>query len=398
MHRWTRRDVLRLGFGGSVVTLLAACAKKSGATVPPALSSVVDGPTPPQTPTPSFGPTSPTPSGTAVPPDTPAPTATRTPTVAPSVEPSPEPRPTYPPFEYESDVTITPIDDFYKVTYHPQPPPTISDSDFRLRIFGAVEDELNLSLDDLHAMPVVEDMRTLECIGNPVGGKLIGNAVWRGVPTAHLLELAGVLPRARELKFECADGYHTSISVQLAMDPHSFLAYWMNGVPLPPKHGYPLRALWPGRYGQKQPKWITGIDLVTEPHLGHWERQGWSNEAIIVPNSRIDDPKKTDVVQLPVFISGIAFANTSGVEKLEVSTDNGATWHDAELTPGPSPRVWTEWRHQWQQSDPGSYVIRARVTDGEGRRQHFWNSRLLGGIKPNGTDEQHSLAVTVQGS
>jgi len=313
-----------------------------------------------------------------------------------SREPANSPEPTYPPFEYASDVTITPIEGFYTVTYHPQPPPTITD--YRLRIFGQVKNELNLSLDDLLAMPTVEEMRTLECISNPVGGKLIGNAVWRGVPMPSLLELAGVLPRAIELKFECADGYDTSVPVELAMDAHSFLAYWMNGVALPPQHGYPLRALWPGRYGQKQPKWITAIELIDKPYLGHWERQGWSNEAIIVPNSRIDQPKKQDVVQVPITVSGIAFANRSGVARAEVSTDDGRSWHDAELIRGPSSLAWTEWRHEWLAAEPGSYVLRARVTDGEGRPQRMGANRLLGGIKPDGTDLQHTVAVTVKRS
>ncbi len=154
--------------------------------------------------------------------------------------------------------------------------------------------------------------------------------------------------------------------------------------------------MWPGRYGQKQPKWITGIELTQVPHLGHWERQGWSNDAIIVPNSRIDQPKKQDVVQLPVVISGIAFANQSGVAKVGASTDDSATWHAADLMRGPSTLSWTEWRYEWTDGEPGSHVIRARVTDGQGRAQRFGRSRLLGGIKPDGTDIQHTVALTVK--
>jgi len=382
MSQLTRRKMLRLGVGGAAAALLAACGGKLEESAPQA------SPTSEEVPT-----LLPTAKATVTSDAIDAlPASTKTPLLSP--EPTIRPQPTYPPFDYESDVSITPTEDFYAYTYHPQPPPTISE--FRLRIFGQVGNELSLSLDDLTGMPVMEEMRTLECISNPVGGKLIGNAVWRGVSMAYLLEMAGVSPRAVELGFECADGYHTSIPVQLALEPHSFLAYWMNGGPLPPKHGYPLRALWPGRYGQKQPKWITGIELTDAPTLGHWERQGWSNEAIIVPNSRIDHPRKTDVVELPITISGIAFANQSGVSRVDVSTDDGATWHEAELMRGPSPLAWTEWRFEWQEAEPGSHVIRARVTDGEGRAQRLGNSRLLGGIKPNGTDVQHTVAVTVK--
>ena len=384
MREFTRRELLRAGVGGTTAAILSACARALSDNLTLTPSAAGNRPTM----TPAASPASPPGSAEPNPPATTVPRLTR--------EPANTPKPTYPPFEYVSDVAITPIEDFYAYTYHPQPPPTIAD--YRLRIIGQVKNELNLSLDDLLAMPSVEEMRTLECISNPVGGKLIGNAVWRGVPMHHLLELAGVLSRAIELKFECADGYHTSVPVELAMDAHSFLAYWMNGVTLPPKHGYPLRALWPGRYGQKQPKWITAIELIVKPHLGHWEQQGWSNEAIIVPNSRIDQPKKLDVVQLPIMVSGIAFANRSGVATVDVSTDDGRSWHEAELMRGPSSLAWTEWRHEWVAAEPGSYVLRARVTDGEGRTQRMGTNRLLGGSKPDGTDVQHTVAVTVKRS
>jgi DMSO/TMAO reductase YedYZ molybdopterin-dependent catalytic subunit len=384
MGAWSRRDLLRTGLEVAGLALMAACGARSG-------EGAAGSATPEELATRS----QPLAGQTATP-DTLQPTATpiAVPSPTPSSEPTAEPKPTYPPFEYPSQVRITPIEEFYSYTYHPQPPPDMSG--FRLRIWGEVKNELELSLDDLTAMPIIEQMHTLECISNPVGGSLIGNAVWRGVPMTHLLALADVTSRAIELKFECGDGYSTSIPVQLATDPDSFLAHWMNGVPLPAKHGSPLRGLWPGRYGQKQPKWITGIELVSQPYLGHWERQGWSNDAIVQPNSRIEQPEKRDVVTLPTVVSGIAFADRSGVAKVEVSTDDGVTWSDADLLHGPSSLAWTEWRHEWTDAEPGSYVIRARVTDGEGHRQRFGSGHLLGGVKPDGTDLQHTVAVTVK--
>ncbi len=219
MGKWTRRDVLRLGVRSAVMALLAACGTEGGTERPLTASPKTRSPTS----TPKAEPTA-APTDTPVLTDSEAPSPTPAPLSSP--EPSPELQPTSAPFDYESDVTITPVEDFYTVTYHPQPPPAISDSDFRLRVFGAVANELNLSLEELLAMPVIEEMRTLECISNPVGGDLISNAVWRGVPTSELLKMAGVSSRAIELKFECADGYHTSIPVDLALDPNSFLAYW----------------------------------------------------------------------------------------------------------------------------------------------------------------------------
>ena len=102
------------------------------------------------------------------------------------------------------------------------------------------------------------------------------------------------------------------------------------------------------------------------------------------------------MVQLPITISGIAFTNRSGVARVEVSTDDGVNWEEAELTRGPSSLAWTEWRYEWREAEGGSHVIRARVTDGEGRRQRFGQGRLLGGVKPDGTDYQHAVAVTVK--
>ncbi len=224
MRELTKREMLRLGVGGVSAALLAACGRVVEEDVPLASPTRVDLPTP--------SPLAPADASPQTDPSVPGPTP------RPSPQPATTPKPTFPPFEYQSDVRITPIESFCSYTYHPQQPPVILD--FELRVFGFVRNVLNLSLDDLKAMPVVEEMRTLECISNPVGGRLISNAVWRGVPTAHLLDLAGVRAGAVELKFECADGYHTSIPVALAKDPHSFLAYRINGVPLAAKHSHPV--------------------------------------------------------------------------------------------------------------------------------------------------------------
>ena len=182
MRRFTRRELLRAGVGGTTAAILSACARAlsdNPTPMPPAAGSMPTM-TPAVPPASLPGSAEPNPTATAV--------------LRSSREPANTPKPTYPPFEYASDVTITPIEAFYAYTYHPQPPPTIAD--YRLRVFGQVKNELNLSLDDLLAMPSIEEMRTLECISNPVGGKLISNAVWRGVPMPHLLELAGVFSRA----------------------------------------------------------------------------------------------------------------------------------------------------------------------------------------------------------
>ncbi len=243
---WRRRDVLRWLAGGAIGAAAAACARRL--PLPEASSEI-------------------------------PPSPTRIPVRLPGPER----------WEIVSPVPITPTSEFYEVKYSTIP--RVDVETWALEITGEVERPLRLTYPELLAMPAVIEMRTLECISNPVGGDLIGNAVWKGVRMADLLAMAGARATAQEVVLHAADGYHTSIPVELARDPHSLLAYMMNGEVLPPEHGFPLRALWPGRYGMKQPKWITRIELIRGEHIGYWEAQGWSKEAIIQPNSRIDAPR-----------------------------------------------------------------------------------------------------------
>lgn len=290
---------------------------------------------------------------------------------------------------------ITPIDDFYTMKYHPSPPPDVAEADYRLVVDGLVDRPLSLTMDELRAFPAREEMRTLQCISNPVGGKLIGNAVWQGLALADLLAEAGVQPRGRYLQLTSLDGYHTGIPTQLARDPASLLVYSMNDGPLPAKHGYPLRCLFPGRYGQKQPKWIQQITVQDRPHIGHWEGQGWSDEAPILPTSIIEQPQRGDVMDPAFVVSGVAFTNESGLAQLDVSLDNGATWQPAQLLRGESDYVWTQWWLRVEGADPGDYRILARVTDGSGQAQSRQGRRILDGTFPDGTDEMHLVIAKV---
>ncbi|WP_322799117.1 molybdopterin-dependent oxidoreductase [Thermoflexus sp.] len=343
---WRRREVLRLLVGGAIGAAAAACIQRL-------------------------------PSLTASPP------STRIPIRLPEPER----------WDIASPVPVTPTREFYEVKYSTIP--RVEIETWILEIGGEVERPLRLTYPDLLAMPAVIEMRTLECISNPVGGDLIGNAVWKGVRMADLLRLAGARSTAREVVLYAADGYHTSIPVSLAEDPHSILAYMMNGEVLPLEHGFPLRALWPGRYGMKQPKWITRIELIRGEHIGYWEGQGWSKEAIIKPNSRIDAPRSGVIPAQPMEIQGIAFSGPAGIARVEVSVDDGRSWEEAELIRGPTPYVWTVWRYRWERPEEGEHVLRARVVQNDGYVQPRGRGRLLSGTFPDGTDEQHAVRVVV---
>jgi DMSO/TMAO reductase YedYZ molybdopterin-dependent catalytic subunit len=295
----------------------------------------------------------------------------------------------------EGQVMITPNSDFYTVAYSEERPDV--PADWKLTVTGLVNTPLSLTLDDIKQFESFEEMRTFECISNPVGGTLIGNAVWKAIRFADLLEKAGVQP-TKELKLEAFDGYHTGVPLELGLDPKSLLAFEMNGEPLPVEHGKPLRVIWPGRYGMKQPKWIQRITAIDDHYLGYWESQGWSNDAIVLPNSRIDTPEDGDVVKADGFqMRGVAFADgNDGIARIEASYDDGKTWQEATLVRGSNPFVWTNW--EWQGQVPtGSAVLLARVTTNSGKTQQKESISLLGGTFPNGTSAIHQVVVNVKG-
>ncbi|NOZ06237.1 MAG: molybdopterin-dependent oxidoreductase [Chloroflexi bacterium] len=297
-------------------------------------------------------------------------------------------------------ISTTPNETFYVVDIgagHPK----IDLSNWRLELTGAIKTPRSLTMDDLQALPRVTEMRTLECISNPVGGKLIGNAIWEGVRMRDVLKLAGVTEGAVELMVRSADGFFSSIPLELARHEHALLVWAMNGVPLPRDHGFPLRCLWPGRYGMKQPRWVTKMELLTEPQRGYWELQGWSNEAKIKTNSQIREPMGGhQLLPLkPLSIRGTAFSGKDGIARAEVSTDNGQTWSAAKLVRGPAPvapYVWTEWAYDWMPVAAGSYVIQVRATDNSGFTQKEVGRSILGGTYPDGTALIHAVTVNIR--
>jgi DMSO/TMAO reductase YedYZ molybdopterin-dependent catalytic subunit len=290
---------------------------------------------------------------------------------------------------------ITPIDELYRQTYSPQIP-DIDITDWSLAVEGEAASPLQLSWQDLQAFDAVERMHTLECIGNPIGGRLIGNVNWRGVPLRAVLERAAPSTSATHLVMSSADEYFTCVPLELAADERSLLAFEANGDALPRAHGHPVRVLLPGVYGQKQPKWVISLRLADRYVQGTWEKDGWSDTAAIQINSRIEHPPANGSLPAgePVVISGVAFSDLSGVARVEISTDGGETWNEATLYPGPEPTVWTIWDWDWPAATPGNHVVQARSTDGNGKIQQP-AGRVLGGVFPDGTSGIHEIVVTV---
>jgi hypothetical protein len=289
---------------------------------------------------------------------------------------------------------ITPNNEFYITTYS-DTVPTIDPAAFRLRIEGLVEKPYTLSLKELEEMKDKIEFVTLECIGNPVGGDAISNALWDGVTLRKVIERAAPQKGIVKTAFYADDGYTDSIPYSLSLSEDVFLAYRMNGEPLPKEHGYPLRAIVPGIYGMKHVKWLSKIELVNYNFKGYWEKRGWSDEAVIPVKSQILMPMEGKTVPIGNYvIGGVAFGGRYGISKVQISLDDKRTWHDADLKPPLSKWSWTLWRYDWKPSKEGEYTITVRGFDRAGKVQE--SSSLLGKLFrsfPDGAEGLHSVKV-----
>jgi DMSO/TMAO reductase YedYZ molybdopterin-dependent catalytic subunit len=291
---------------------------------------------------------------------------------------------------------ITPNEEFYITTYSTKVP-ELSPSTHTLRVEGLVEKPLRLSMVDLEALKDKTEFVTLECIGNEVGGDAIGNALWEGVTLKKILDMARPRPGIVKAIFFAEDGYSDSIPYSLAASPDVFLAFRMNGEPLPKVHGFPLRAIVPGIYGMKHVKWLSKIEFVNFDFKGYWEKKGWSDEAVIPVKSQVLMPMDGKTVPLGNYvIGGIAFAGRFGISRVQVSIEGGR-WKEAELKEPLSKWAWTLWRYDWKPSKAGTYEIRVRGFDRAGKAQESGGlfGRILGAF-PDGAKGIHSVRVNVK--
>jgi DMSO/TMAO reductase YedYZ molybdopterin-dependent catalytic subunit len=282
---------------------------------------------------------------------------------------------------------ITPVSDFYEVSKNPFDP-HVDAVRWRLEVSGLVNEPFSLGFDEIKAMPSVEQYSTLACISNEVGGDLIGNAVWRGVRLKDVLEKAGLKDGVVDIVLRASDDYRDSIPLDRALAAETLLVYEMNGEPLTPTHGHPLRLIVPGIYGMKNVKWVKRIEAVGVDVKGYWQARGWDDRAEYKTMSRIDLPD-SDVSGESV-IAGIAFAGDRSVSKVEVSTDGGKTWEQAEIKTPLSNNSWTLWQAKWRPSRPGKHTLVVRATDGRGITQTAEHAPPA----PSGSTGYHRKTVT----
>jgi DMSO/TMAO reductase YedYZ molybdopterin-dependent catalytic subunit len=284
--------------------------------------------------------------------------------------------------------------------------PAVDADSWRLRIGGSAERELELGLDDLRARPAATMPVTLECAGNgralmppraasqPWLLDAVGNAAWTGTPLAPLLREAGIGSDAVEVVFTGLDrgiqggvehDYERSLPLDEALRDDVLLVYEMNGVPLPPQHGYPLRLVVPGWYGMTHVKWLASITVVAEPFRG-WQQElayrlGKSadeqGEAVtrILPRALLVPPGIPDFLERtrtlaagPCRLEGRAWSGWGTIERVEVSTDDGVTWAEATLAEAAPLYCWRGFSFEWD-AEPGEHVLLCRATDSSDRTQ-----------------------------
>lgn len=265
---------------------------------------------------------------------------------------------------------VTDNSDFYRIDTALQVP-TLTTGDWSLRIHGMVDKEVRLSWADLVAMPMTERLVTLTCVSNEVGGDLIGNARWLGVPMNDILQLAGVRPGSDMLLSTSSDGWTCGTPVSAITDGRdALLVIGMNGEPLPLEHGYPVRQVVPGLYGYvSATKWVVDWELTTfSSATAYWTTRGWSALGPIKLASRIDRP--TGNSKHPageVVIAGTAWAQHTGVERVEVRIDKGP-WQPAELATAYSDDTWRQWKFAWL-ATTGDHDVECRAIDKAGHAQ-----------------------------
>ncbi|HJT55768.1 MAG TPA: molybdopterin-dependent oxidoreductase [Ktedonobacteraceae bacterium] len=285
---------------------------------------------------------------------------------------------------------ITPNSEHYVVTQNPIDP-AVDANLWRLEVGGLVGHAGTYTYEEIQNLPSVSRAITLECIASGVGGHLISTAIWQGVRLQTLLDKhGGAQPNARYIAFYGVDGFTVSLPLDevLAVDP--ILAWRMNGVELPMRHGYPLRVLIPGRYGEENPKWLTRVELTDHFVSGLYSDQGWYNGPLHTI-TRIDRPFGRTPFSSRIQIGGIAFAGNRGIQKVEVSVDGGKSWNSAQLDPPLSQDTWVFWTWEWTPLLPGRYTLVARSTDGTGAPQ---TSKKTGTV-PGGGTGYHSIKVQV---
>ena len=288
---------------------------------------------------------------------------------------------------------VTPTADFYRIDTAIVIP-QVSPETWRLRIHGRVRNPITLTFEELLNRPMIERYTTLSCVSNEVGGDLVGNARWLGVPLKNLLDEVAPEEGADQVVSRSVDGFTAGTPTAALRDGRdAMLAIAMNGEPLPVKHGFPVRMVVPGLYGYvSATKWLAELELSSFADFdAYWIPRGWAQQAPIKTSSRIDTPRVSSEPRPgPVTVAGVAWAQRRGISRVEVRVDDGP-WNEATLAAVPSIDTWRQWSWTWQ-ATAGSHRLAVRATDNAGEVQTDQRRSPA----PDGSSGWHAIEVTIR--
>ena len=287
---------------------------------------------------------------------------------------------------------ITPNPDFYRIDTALRVP-LINPDTWRLRVTGMVDREVELTYADLLAKPLQESWVTLACVSNEVGGSLIGNARWLGWPVRSLLAAAGVQPGADMVLSTSEDGWTATTPLEALTDARdSLLAVAMNGEPLPPEHGFPVRLVVPGLYGYvSATKWVTELKVSRfADETSYWTDRGWSERGPVKLSSRIDTPARgANLTAGKTTVAGVAWAQHTGISAVQLRVDDG-DWQDTRLAAGISADTWRQFAADVDLPD-GDHTLTVRAVDARGNVQDEAERPVV----PDGATGLHTIRVSV---
>jgi DMSO/TMAO reductase YedYZ molybdopterin-dependent catalytic subunit len=242
---------------------------------------------------------------------------------------------------------------------------------------------------------------TVECAGNEVGGGAVSTANWTGISLSAVLNEANLQPGGRFVRLIGADQgvadarlkrqlpYGRSIPLDKALHKDTILAFEMNGAPLAAEHGYPLRAVVPGRYGMDAVKWIVAIEVLDQSDRSYFMTERYVTARLLAAGvertpvtrmlvkSQITSPREGETLPFgPYTIRGAAWAGEDRISTVEVSCDAGKNWMSARLEKQHQPYTWVLWQCPWKPPGPGDHTIVVRAADAEGRTQPSERDRL----------------------
>jgi DMSO/TMAO reductase YedYZ molybdopterin-dependent catalytic subunit len=288
----------------------------------------------------------------------------------------------------------TPNQNFYRIDTALSEP-LVRAEDWTLRVHGMVENEVELDYDQLVGMGLESRWLTLNCVSNEVGGHLIGNALWTGIPIADVLALAMPTQDADAVLSTSHDGWTAGTPLDVLTDGRDALfAVGMNGQPLPVAHGFPVRMIVPGLYGYvSATKWVVELEVTRFADFeAYWTTRGWAEKGPVKVASRIDVPSSRAHVNAgTVAVAGVAWAQHRGIQGVEVRVDDG-DWNAARLATVPSADTWRQWVWEWD-AEPGEHRLTVRATTADGEVQTSEEAPPV----PDGASGWHTIDVTVDG-